>query len=168
MRKFWHVTVGLIRGMVNCQNLHAIVPMGRPRPYSIIILDMRCIPKASLRASSQITASSNILERHLWVNISKPLALAPTWSLACKQTNCITAGMAKLADPKLVLTPSIHKTFLMTFYNAGPTSKMLRQRCLNVIQICCVCWAWGLSIKHCTFLQCWFNVGPALQMLGQH
>ena len=33
----------------------AIVPVGRPRPYSIIILNMLFIPKASLRASSQIT-----------------------------------------------------------------------------------------------------------------
>ena len=38
----------------------AIVPVGRLRPYSIIILNMRFIPKASLRASSQFTASSNI------------------------------------------------------------------------------------------------------------
>ena len=36
----------------------AIVPVGGPMPYSIIILNMRFIPKASLRASSQITASS--------------------------------------------------------------------------------------------------------------
>ena len=43
----------------------AIVPVGRSRPYSIIILNMCFIPKASLRASSQITASSHILERHL-------------------------------------------------------------------------------------------------------
>ena len=43
----------------------AIVPVGRTSPYSIIILNMRFIPKASLRASSQITASSYILERHL-------------------------------------------------------------------------------------------------------
>ena len=43
----------------------AIVPEGRSSPYSIIILNMRFIPKASLRASSQITASSYILERHL-------------------------------------------------------------------------------------------------------
>ena len=43
----------------------AIVPVGKPRPYSIIILNMRFIPKASLRASSQIKASSYILERHL-------------------------------------------------------------------------------------------------------
>ena len=42
----------------------AIVPVGRPKPYSIIIINMRFIPKASLRASSQITASSYILERH--------------------------------------------------------------------------------------------------------
>ena len=42
----------------------AIGPVGRPRPYSIIILNLRFIPKASLRASSQITPS-HILERHL-------------------------------------------------------------------------------------------------------
>ena len=57
------------KGMVNCQNSHgeqkAIVPVGGPMPYSIIILNMRFIPKASLKASSQITASSYILERHL-------------------------------------------------------------------------------------------------------
>ena len=57
----------LLKGMVNCQNLrdkspqNAIVPVGRPMPYFIIILNMRFIPKASLRASSQITASSYIL-----------------------------------------------------------------------------------------------------------
>ena len=42
-----------------------IVPVGRPKLYPIIILNMRFIPKASLRACSQITASSYILERHL-------------------------------------------------------------------------------------------------------
>ena len=44
---------------------NAIVPVGRPRPYSIIILNVSFIPEASLRASSQITASSYILERQL-------------------------------------------------------------------------------------------------------
>ena len=39
---------------------NAMVPVGRPRPYSIIILNMRFIPKASLTASFQITASSYI------------------------------------------------------------------------------------------------------------
>ena len=58
---------------------NAIVPVGRPRPYSTIILNMRLIPKALL---------------------------------ACKQTDCITAGMWKLPDPKRVLTPSKHKTFV--------------------------------------------------------
>ena len=43
----------------------AIVPVRRPWPYSIIILNMRFILKTSLRASSQITASSYILQRHL-------------------------------------------------------------------------------------------------------
>ena len=69
---------------------NAIVPVGRPRPYSIIILNKRFIPKTSLRASSQITASSYILERHIWVKNSKPFTLTPIWSLACKQTDCIT------------------------------------------------------------------------------
>ena len=46
-----------IRGARVPQN--AIVPVGRPRPYSIRILNMRFIPKASLRASSYI------LERHM-------------------------------------------------------------------------------------------------------
>ena len=78
----------------------AIVPVGKPRPYSIIILNMRFIPKASLRASSQITASSYILERHLWGNNSKPLSFAPTWPPTCKQTDCITAGIWKLLDPQ--------------------------------------------------------------------
>ena len=82
---------------------NAIVPVGRPRPYSIIILNMRF--KASLGASSQITASSYILERHLWVINSKPLALDPIWSLAWKQTDCITAA-------KLVLPSSEHQTFV--------------------------------------------------------
>ena len=41
---------------------NAIVHVGRPMPYSIKILYMRFIPKASLRASSQITTSSYILE----------------------------------------------------------------------------------------------------------
>ena len=38
------------KDVVNCQK--TIVPVGRPRPYSIIILNMRVILKASLRASS--------------------------------------------------------------------------------------------------------------------
>ena len=98
---------------------NAIVPVGGLRPYSIIILNMRFIPEASLRAwryftismfraSSQITAGSYILERHLWVKNSKPFALTPTWSMACKQTDCITAGMWKLPD-------SERKTFVWLY-----------------------------------------------------
>ena len=49
----------------------------------------------------------------------------------------------------------------MTSCNVGLTSKTLGRRCINVIQMSCVCWAaGGLSLKHCTFIQCWFNVGP--------
>ena len=107
------------------------MPVGGPRPYSIIILNMRFIPKASLRASSQITASSYIhdkLERHLWVNNSKHFALAPTWSLACKQTDCITAGIWKLLDPKSLYWKSVNTKHLYDFMqcwtnveNVGPT-----------------------------------------------
>ena len=102
-----------IRGTRVSQN--AIVPVGRPRPYSLIILNMRFIPEASLRASSQTTATLYIVEWHLWVNNSKPFVLAPTWSFGCKKTDCITAGMSKLVDPKLVLTPSEHKTFVWLY-----------------------------------------------------
>ena len=55
----------------------AIVPVGRPRPrpYSIITLNMRFIPKASLRASSQITANSYILSDIYELIIQSPLPL---------------------------------------------------------------------------------------------
>ena len=61
MLKVWSTVK--IRGTSVPQN--AIVPLGRPRHHSVIILNTCFIPKASLRASSQITASSYILERHL-------------------------------------------------------------------------------------------------------
>ena len=142
----------------------AIVPVGRPMPYSIIILNMHLIPKALLRASSQITASSYILERHLWGNNWKLLALAPTWSLACKQTDCITAGMLKLLHPKLVLTHSKHKTCVWLY--AMLDQRRRRWADVVYIQMSCVCWAGGLYLIHCTFIQCWFNVGPASQTLA--
>ena len=146
----------------------AIVPVGRPRPYSIITLNIRFIPKASLRASSQITASSYILERHLWVNNSTPFALTPTWSLACKQTDCITAGIWKLLDPKNFYWHSVNTKHLYDFMqcwtnveNVGPT---LYKCYTNVL--CLLRAAGGLSLKHCTFIQCWFNVGLASQTLA--
>ena len=140
----------------------AIVPVGRPRPYSIIILNMRFIPKASLRASSQITASSYILERHLWVNNSKHFALTSTWSLACKQTDCITAGIWKLLDPKSWYWHSVNKNICMTSCNVGPSSKTLGRRCINVIQMSCVCWE--LQEDFLSNIVHLFNVGS---MLGQ-
>ena len=118
---------------------NAIVPVGRPRPYSILILNMRFIPKASLRASSQITASSYILERHLWVNNSKPLALAPTWSLACKQTDCIS-GCGNCLTPQLVLT--CRRTFSQTLY---------------IYQVLVQCWASAADIG-LTLKQHWIKV----------
>ena len=36
--------------------------------------------------------------------------------------------------------PSKHKTFVWHLYNAGPTSKTLGRRCINVIQMFCVFW----------------------------
>ena len=67
-----------IRGTRVPQN--SIVPVGRPRPYSIIILNMRFIPEASLRASSQITATSYILERHeLIIQSPLPWPLLGRW-----------------------------------------------------------------------------------------
>ena len=150
-----------IRGTMVPQK--AIVPVGRPRPYSIIILNMRFISKASSRASSQITASLYILERHLWVNNSKHFALAPTWSLAWKQTDCITGRIWKLLDPKSLYWHSVNTKHLYDFMqcwtnveNVGPT---LYKCYTNVL--CLLGAAGGLSLKHCTFIQCWFNVGPA-------
>ena len=35
---------------------------------------------------------------------------------------------------------SKHKTFVKHLYNVGPTSKTLGRRCINVIQMFCVCW----------------------------
>ena len=81
---------------------NALVPVGRPRPYSIIKLNMRFIPTASLRASSQITASSYLSDIYKLI-IQSQLALALTWSLACNQTDCITAGM--LSNVGSVLGP---------------------------------------------------------------
>ena len=94
-----------IKGVVNCQNSRdkgpqkAIVPVGRPRPYSIIILNMRFIPKASLRASSPITASSYIYLSDIYellIQSPLPLPLLGRW-LANKLTvllpgfgNCLT------------------------------------------------------------------------------
>ena len=154
----------------------AIVPVGRPRPYSIIILNMRFIPKASLRARSQITECSSILERHLWVNNSKLFALAPTWSLACKQTDCITAGMLKLLDPKHVLTCPVNTKHLYDFMqcwtsveDVGPTlykcytnvlcllGRRTFSQTLYIYSMLVQCWASladvGLALK-----QHWINV----------
>ena len=91
----------------------AIVPVGRPSPYFIIILNMRFIPKASLRASSQITASSYIYLSDTYefiIQSSWPLPLLCRW-LANKLTvllrgcwNCLTQACIDM--------PSKHKTFV--------------------------------------------------------
>ena len=151
----------------------AIVPVGRPRPYSIIKLNMPFIPKASLRASSQITASSYILERHLWVNNSKHFALAPTWSLACKQTDCITAGIWKLLYPKSLYWHSVNTKHLYDFMqcwtnveNVGPT---LYKCYTNVL---CLLGCRRTSSQtlyiYSMLVQCWASVADVGLALKQH
>ena len=149
----------------------AIVPVGRPRPYSIIILNMRLIPKVSLRASSQITASSYILERHLWVNNSKLFALAPTWSLACKQTDCITAGMLKLLDPKLYWHPANTKQlydFMQCWTNVEDVGPALYKCYTNVL---CLLGRRTFSQTlyiYSMLVQCWDSVADVGLALKQH
>ena len=47
--------------------------------------------------------------------------------------------------------PSKHKTFVLHLYNVGPTSKTLGRRCINVIQMFCVCWERTKKLIYCTF-----------------
>ena len=160
-----------LKGVVNCQGSprRQSYPWVGQGPISIIILNMRFLSKASLRASSQITASSYILERHLWVNNSKLFALAPTWSLACKQTDYITVGMLKLLDPKHVLTCPVNTKHLYDFMqcwtnveDVGPNILCLLGRrtfsqTLYIYSMLVQCWASvadvGLALK-----QHWINV----------
>ena len=91
------------------------------RPYSIIMLCMRFISNAALRASSQIIASPYILDRHLWVTNSTK-ALSPG-SLLCLglQTNWLYyCGDLETADQACI----DRKAFPQTLY----TPPMLGQR----------------------------------------
>ena len=126
------------------------MPVSKPRPYSIIILNMRFIPKASLRASSQITASSYILERHLRINNSKPLSFAPTWSPTCKQTDCITAGIWKLLDPQFC----IHKCHTNVLRLLG---RRIFSQTLYIYLMLVQCWA-SVADVGLTLKQHWINV----------
>ena len=126
---------------------------GWSRPYSIIIINMRFIPKASLRASSQITASLYILERHLWVKNWKPFALTPTWSLTVLLLvcgNCLTVNTKHLYDFMQCWT---------SVEDVGPTLYKCHTNVLCLL-------GRKTFFKHCTFIQCWFNVGPASQTLA--
>ena len=91
---------------------NAIVPVGRPRPYSIIILNMRFIPEASLRASSQTTATSYILKRHLWVNNSKPFALAPYLVAGLQKNWLYYCGDVKTGWPQACIDTQWTQTFV--------------------------------------------------------
>ena len=153
----------------------AIVPVGRPRPYSIIIVNMRFIPKASftwLRASSQITASSYILERQLWVNNSKLLALAPTRSLACKQTDCITAGMLKLLDPKLVLICPVNTKHLydslQCWTNVKEVGPTLYKCYTNILWLLCRRTFSQTFYIYSMLVECWASVADVGLPLKQH
>ena len=69
---------------------------------------MRFIPEV-LKSQQGHIYLSDIYELLITSKL-KPLALS--WALACKQTDCITAGISKRADPTPVLTPCKHKTFV--------------------------------------------------------
>ena len=147
-----------IRGTRVPQN--AIVPVGRPRPYSIIIQNMRFIPKASLRASSQITTSSYILERHLWVTIPsnlKALSLGSYLGLALRTNWLYYCRYIEKGWPYVCTDTQRTQNMCMTLYNVGPTSKTLGWQCINAIQMFCVCWAGGLSLNivHFSTLYIW-------------
>ena len=149
----------------------AIVPVGKPRPYSIIILNMRFIPKASLRASSQITASSYLLERHLWVNNSKPLSFAPTWSPTCKQTDCITGGFGNCLTPKFVLSPSKHKTFvwlMQCWTNVEDVGPTLHKCHTNVLRLLGRRTFSQTLYIYLMLVQCWASVADVGLTLKQH
>ena len=51
---------------------------------------------------------------------------------------------------RLTDNPSKHKTFVYHLYNNGSTSQTLGRRCINVIQMFCVCWADALQSQHLT------------------
>ena len=148
----------------------AIVPVGGPRPYSIIILKMRFIP--SLRASSQITASLYILEWHLWVNNSKLFSLAPTWSLACKQTDCIATGMLKLLDPKHLLICPVNTKHLYDFMqcwtNVEDVGPMLYKCYTNVLRLLGRRTFSQTLYIYSMLVQCWASVADVGLALKQH
>ena len=127
-----------------------------------------------LRASSQITASSYILERHLWVYNSMILALTPTWSIACKQTDCY-CGDVETAWPKLVLTCPVNTKHLYDFMqcwtnvedveDVGPT---LYKCYTNVL---CLLGRQTFSQTlyiYSMLVQCWASVADVGLALKQH
>ena len=148
-----------------------IVPMGRPRPYSIIILSMPFIPKASLRASSQITASPYILERHLWVNNSKPFALAPTWSLACNKLTVLLRGCGECLTPNLYWHPVNTKhlyDFMRCWTNVEDVGPTLYKCYTNVL-----CLLGRRTFSRTLYIysmlgQCWASVADVGLALKQH
>ena len=122
-------TPSKLKGVVNCQNSQkAIVPVGRSRPYSIIILNMRFIPKASLRASSQITVHiylSDIYE--LIIQSSLPLPLLGR--LFANKLTVLLWGCWNCLTPSLYWqrrrTFSQTLTFIQCWLNVGPASQTL-------------------------------------------
>ena len=127
----------------------AIVPVGRPRPYSIIILNMRFIPKA-LKSHRLHIYLSEIYE--LKIQSPLPLPLLGRW-LANKLT-LLLRGCRNWLTPSLYWHPvnTKHLYDLPTLYKCYTNVLCLLGR--------------RTSLKHCTFIQCWFNVGPASQTLA--
>ena len=151
----------------------AIVPVGKQRPYSIIILNMRFIPKASLRASSQITASSYILERHLWVNNSKPLSFAPTWSPTCKQTDCIRllGDLETAWPPNLYFHPVNTKhlyDFMQCWTNVEDVGPTLHKFHTNVLRLLGRRTFSQTLYIYLMLVQCWASVADVGLTLKQH
>ena len=139
----------------------------------IIILNMRFIPKASLRASSQITASSYIG----YLGDIYEFIIQRSWPLpllvACLQTNWLYYwGDVETAWPKLVLTCSVNTKHLYDFMqcwtnveDVGPT---LHKCYTNVL---CLLGRRTFSQTlyiYSMLVQCWASVADVGLALKQH
>ena len=89
----------------------------------------------------------------------------PCWRTPTRMTGLTTSP--RDGDPgEMTRTdnPVNAKQLYSILYNVGSTSKTLGRRCINVIQMFCVCWE---PSKHKTFVWHLYNVGPTSETLGQ-
>ena len=104
---------------------NAILSVGRPRPYYIIII-LKYAFHTYHRIKSKFPNHSNpdILERHLLVNHStKAWLLAGRW--VCKLTDVIPAGNAKQLTPRMCIDRTAflkHCTLCQCCFNVGRAS----------------------------------------------